>query len=116
MPGALWAIPDPAGWYPALVAKPKERLSRLVHGVLYKAIDGFGAEQLARLDEWEDYRADRAASLYVREAVTVTTATGVGFVAQVYRFNQSLPADAQPIPDGDFRAWLQGGQRAEFEG
>jgi len=100
--GALWAVPDPAGWYPALVSGPGQ-----VHGLLYAATDGFGADDLARLDAWEDFRCDQPAeSLYLREQMPATTAHGASFPAQVYRFNQPLPTGARAIVDGDFRAWL----------
>ncbi len=104
VPGALWAIPDIAGWYPALMPGP----GGPVHGVLYEAVEGFGVDELARLDEWEDFRADRPMeSLYLREQMPVTDAAGATRPAQVYRFNQPLPADARLILKGDFQAWLK---------
>ncbi len=103
VPGALWAIRDPAGWYPALVKGP----DRHAYGVLYAATDQFGADDLARLDAWEDYRPDQPGqSRYLREEMEVTGQTGAGHLAQAYRFNLPLPADALAIPDGDFQAWL----------
>lgn len=103
MPGALWAIPDPAGWYPALLSQPIGP----VHGMLYAAATDFGPELLARLDEWEDYRPGQPAdSLYLRQEMPVTDAMGICVAAQVYRFNQPLPTGARPIPGGDFQGWL----------
>ena len=100
--GALWAIPDPAGWYPALVSGRGR-----VHGVLYATMDGFGPEDLARLDAWEDYRPERCAeSLYRRIEVQAACASGTSLAAQVYRFNQPLPDGALAIAGGDFPSWL----------
>jgi len=110
--GRLWAIPDAAGWYPALVAEPGQ-----VHGVLYSVMDGFGPEDLAQLDEWEDFRPDRpAASLYLREAMLAIDAHGVSVMAQVYRFNQPLPMGALAIPQGDFQAWLDASGHPAYAG
>ncbi len=101
--GALWAIRDPAGWYPALLTDPDRR----AYGMLYAATDGFGPEELACLDAWEDYRPDQPEqSRYLREEMQVSDATGISHRAQAYRFNRPLPPDALPIPDGDFQAWL----------
>ena len=100
--GTLWGIPDPAGWYPALISGRGQ-----VHGMLYAVGEGFGPDDLARLDDWEDYRPDQPAeSLYLREEMQVTIAGGAGMPAQAYRFNQPLPDGALAISDGDFRAWL----------
>lgn len=111
--GALWAIPDGVGWYPALVAG----LGGLVHGMLYGAADGFDADDLARLDSWEDYRPDNPdESLYLRKATQVTDAGGNSITAQVYRFNQSMPDGALAIVGGDFHAWLAATGRTAYSG
>lgn len=113
VPGALWAISDAAGWYPALVAGP----SGLVHGMLYAAMAGFGPDDLARLDEWEDFRAaDPAGSLYLRDQIQVTDAGRKSIVALVYRFNQPLPDEAAAIVGGDFQAWLVATGHASYSG
>ncbi len=101
--GALWAIRDPAGWYPALVTQPDRR----AYGMLYGATDDFNADDLTCLDGWEDFRPDEPEqSRYLRQEMEVTDATGASHRAQAYRFNLPLPADALAIPDGDFQAWL----------
>ena len=100
--GALHAVPDPRGWYPALL--PGEGEAR---GVLYRAKDSFDAAALARLDAYEDYDSARPeASLYVRQALEVSGPDGVPILAEAYRFARMLPAGSRPIPGGDFRAWL----------
>lgn len=100
--GALWAIPDTAGWYPALVSGHGR-----VQGVVYATTDGFGPEDLARLDAWEDYRPGNPEdSLYLRMEVQAIDAVGASLAAQAYRFNQPLPDGALAIVDGAFPSWL----------
>ncbi|MCB2060324.1 MAG: gamma-glutamylcyclotransferase family protein [Novosphingobium sp.] len=101
--GILEAVPDPDGWYPALLAGDGQ-----VHGRLYESVEGFGAADLARLDAYENYdpaRPDR--SLYLRETCTATAPDGTLCEAQAYRFNRPLPDGSHPIPSGDFRSWLE---------
>ena len=101
--GALWAIPDDAGWYPALVPGDAGQ----AHGMLYAATDRFGPDDLARLDAWEDYRPHQlTASRYLREEMQVGDPAGAHVAAQAYRYNQPLPRDARRIVRGDFQAWL----------
>lgn len=99
--GRLHAIPDPAGWYPALL--PGEGV---VHGRSYETTADFGPADLAALDRWEDFDPGRpAASLYRREGWTASGGAQ-SFAVQAYRFNQALPAGARSIADGHFHAWL----------
>ncbi|NBC37717.1 gamma-glutamylcyclotransferase [Novosphingobium sp. FSY-8] len=86
--GALYALPDADGWYPALVAGQGR-----VWGRLYDAPDGF---DLGPLDAYEGAE-------YARAAINVTGPRGrVG--AQAYLWAGAVPADAVPLPDGDFAA------------
>lgn len=102
--GALYAIPDPEGWYPALVDG-----AATVHGRLYEAPPAFDEADLAALDAYEDCDLDDpAGSLYLR----VPLAIG----AQAYRFNQPLPEGARTIPDGDFAAWIAREGLRPFDG
>lgn len=106
--GALFAVPDEAGWFPALLPGEGQ-----VHGKLYAPREGFSLADLARLDAYEDYDPARPeASLYLREEIVL----GQGGSVQTYRFNQPLPALAQPIPRGDFRKWLAETGLAQFTG
>ncbi len=118
--GVLEAVPDPEGWYPALLDGEGR-----VHGRLYETAADFGAEDLARLDAYEDYDPlHSASSLYLRQTLTVTlksagTGTGPGdsaCQAQAYRFNRPLPAGARAIPHGDFVRWLAEEGLAPFGG
>jgi gamma-glutamylcyclotransferase (GGCT)/AIG2-like uncharacterized protein YtfP len=100
--GSLHAIPDPEGWFPAMLPGTGE-----VQGALYRATARFTASDLARMDAYENCDpANREAALYSREEVVVTTHEGTAFRAQAYLFGQPLPDEAVPIANGDFRAWL----------
>ncbi len=108
--GRLHAIPDPDGWYPALLPG-----TGTVHGRLYETAADFAAADLALLDAYEDFDPARpAASLYRREPVIVLEAGGAEGPAEAYRFNRSLPADALPVPGGDFARWLAARGEAGF--
>ena len=109
--GALHAVPDALGWFPALVdaAAPDGWIT----GRLYKARGGFTAGDLARMDAYEDFDPARLdTSLYVRRAVV----TEDGGIAQVYVFNQPLPTGSLPIAHGDFRRWLAETRKPQFTG
>ncbi|MBC2670857.1 gamma-glutamylcyclotransferase family protein [Novosphingobium piscinae] len=103
--GRLHALPDPAGWYPALTEGAGDER---VIGRLCAARAGFGPADLARIDAYEDCRVDDpAGSTYLRLPMAVRVAGRPDPVtAQVYRFNRPLPPEAVPIPHGDFGAWL----------
>ena len=106
--GALHAIPDALGWFPALVAG-----DGLVHGKVYAARPGFSAADLASMDGYEDFDpANPAASLYLRQELELTG----GGTAQAYVWNRALPAGAVPIASGDFREWLASRGMPQFRG
>jgi len=111
--GRLYALPDPQGWYPALL--PGEGTTQ---GALYESTEHFGEADLARIDAYEDYHPENpAASLYVREILPASMADGASHKAQAYFFNQPLPPGSMPIAGGDFAAWLAiSGFRALGEG
>lgn len=106
--GALHAVPDADGWFPALVSGES-----LAQGRIYQARGHFTAADLARMDAYEDYDPARSeASLYVRCEVELAG----GGTAQAYLFNQPLPAGSRPISHGDFRRWLAETGSAPFSG
>lgn len=110
--GTLFAVPDPAGWYPALLPG-----DGTVHGRLFAARDGFSPADLARLDAYEDFDPQAPAhSLYVRETAAAVLADASQAHAQVYRFNQPLPDGSRPIRGGDFRAWIAATGLSVFTG
>ena len=103
VPGALFAILDPQGWYPALL--PGEGL---VHGTLHAAAADFAEADLAAIDAFEDFApGNPAASLYCRVALPVSLASGEVSEAQVYCYNRALPEGALAIPGGDFAAFAK---------
>lgn len=106
--GALYAVPDATGWFPALLPGDGP-----VQGRTYTARAHFSAADLARMDAYEDFDpAAPHASLYLRQAIVLAQ----GGPAQAYRFNQPLPAGSVPIPHGDFRRWLAETGAAQFTG
>ncbi len=108
--GTLYAIPDPQGWYPALVPFAEGGGEGVVHGFVHEAAPGFAKADLAALDayEGEEYR---------RRELAVSLADGSAMVAQVYVWAGALPAGAEPIAEGDFAAFLhQRGLKACGEG
>jgi gamma-glutamylcyclotransferase (GGCT)/AIG2-like uncharacterized protein YtfP len=101
--GHLFAIPTPEGWYPAFLAEPG---GGAVHGAAYAALPEWTAEDLAFLDSYEAYHPDRPeASEYVRQPVEILCDGGSG-PADAYVYCLPMPADAVPLPHGDFRKFL----------
>lgn len=101
--GVLHALPDPQGWYPALLPGDGR-----VAGWLHAPQDSFTAADLGALDSYEDCDAARPeASLYLRRNTLVTCADAAMVHAQAYWFNQPLPEGALPIPAGDFVAFAR---------
>ena len=110
--GSLFAVPDPQGWFPALIAG-----GAIVHGGLYQATGALTPGELARLDAYEDCDPlDPAASLYVRQQVQVTDASGERALAEAYLYNQPLPAGSCALPSGDFRLWIADSGETPFAG
>lgn len=106
--GRLVAVQDQDGWFPALVDGAGE-----VHGQVYAASPEFTAEDLAALDRYEEFDpASPETSWYLRETRTLVS----GEPVNVYRMNAPPPAEAVPIPGGDFRAWLSAANLLEFSG
>lgn len=93
--GALYAIPDESGWYPALIPT-QARFATAVHGTLHEA----GEVDLALVDAFEG--AD-----YARQSLEVDGWDGFGETrADAYVWTAELPASAEPIASGNFAEWL----------
>ena len=106
--GALHAVPDTNGWFPALL--PGDGLAQ---GRLYETRPHFSPADLGRMDAYEDFDPARPeASLYLRREVELSD----GGTAQAYLFNQPLPPGSMPIAHGDFRRWLDESGEAAFSG
>ena len=103
--GLLFAIPDPAGWYPAFLPDPVGgAVHGMVHGTVHCGLPAFGAAALPTLDAYEDCRPGGTGE-YRREPVTIRAGRQV-VAAHTYVYNAALPVGAVPIPSGDFRAFL----------
>lgn len=101
--GRLYAIPDPAGWYPALLPGREP-----VRGMLYEVRRGFGIADLRALDEYEEFdRRSPEGSLYWRRPVAVSGEAFGCCRAEAYVCKRNLPAASRRIRGGDFRAWLE---------
>lgn len=97
--GALFAIPDPRGWYPVLLPGEGE-----VCGMLHEA----GTVDLAALDRFEGVDpADPPAGEYRREPVEVVPEGGGPLMADAYLYNRARAPEVEPIPHGDFARWLR---------
>lgn len=95
-PGALFAIPDKRGWYPALVLT-QAKLAANVVGTIHDA----GEVDIAAIDAFEGKK-------YQRQKVPVDGWSGYGDThAESYIWTGELPDDAEPILHGDFVKWLE---------
>lgn len=102
MRGALYALDDPAGWYPALLPGRS-----IVRGVLYQRTERFDAALLTQLDVYEGFDPRRPVrSDYVRRSALVRRAGGGAVMAQLYWFRAELPQGAQALAQGDFCRWI----------
>jgi len=98
--GRLFALPDPEGWYPALVPDAD---GPAVQGHVHEALPGFGPADLAAADAWEGCRSDGTGD-YRREPIVVSTAQGP-VCAHAYVWNRDVPRHAVRIDSGDFHAF-----------
>jgi len=95
------------GWYPILL--PGE--AGEVHGMLH---DASGVDWPA-MDDFEDARG-QPGDEYARRELAVSLPDGSATTAYAYCYLRDLPGDAEPIPDGDFGAWLRDTGRAPIGG
>jgi gamma-glutamylcyclotransferase (GGCT)/AIG2-like uncharacterized protein YtfP len=104
-PGRLFAIRAPHMIYPALLlpASPGETVA----GIAYAAEPSFTEGDLALLDSYEEYFPEAPSkSEYLRKSLSVILKSGEHLSAWVYVYNFPLPENAEPIPSGDFKAYL----------
>ncbi|MCJ1961275.1 gamma-glutamylcyclotransferase family protein [Novosphingobium mangrovi (ex Hu et al. 2023)] len=101
--GRLVAIPDPDGWYPALLPGPG-----WVAGMLYAARPSFTRATLGELDAYEGCcpRAHGAGE-YRRAAIGARLDDGRCRDAQGYLYARPLPRGSLELPGGDFARWLE---------
>ena len=116
--GVLYAIPDPAGWFPALVQGDGTAMGGAltggpftggaVSGALYRATAGFDLGLLALMDAYEDFDpSDPTGSLYRRVPLMVRTGDNVEIEAAAYLWNCALPPGAARVSGGHFGRWLE---------
>lgn len=96
--GKLLALFDESGWYPALLEG-----EGLVSGAVYETSPDFVPDDLAVLDAYEGAEYERRPIL----------AEGIG-EAEAYWWAGPLPLCGEPIPGGDFSAWLVATGRRAF--
>ncbi|WDF72419.1 gamma-glutamylcyclotransferase family protein [Novosphingobium sp. KACC 22771] len=87
--GRLYAVPDRAGWYPALLPG-----AGAVRGMVHGAQGRFDARAMARMDAYEG-----------REYRRCRIKLGAN-AADAYVWRGPLPRGACRIASGDFRGWL----------
>ncbi len=103
--GALYAIPTPNGWHPALIPT-QARFATIVHGAIHDA----SAVDIAAVDAFEG--AD-----YTRQPVQVDGWDGFGETeAQAYIWTADLPEGAEPIAHGNFAQWIKETGRPIYSG
>ncbi len=103
--GALYVIPTPSGWHPALILT-QARYSTIVHGTIHEA----SAVDIAAVDAFE--RAD-----YTRKAVPVDGWDGYSDTqADAYLWTADLPQGAELIASGNFAEWLKETGRSIYSG
>jgi len=103
--GALYAIRDEGGWYPALVLT-QARYSSAVHGTLHEA----GTVDISAVDAFEG-------AAYARQPIAVDGWDGFGdTTADAYIWTGELPPGAQRIAHGDFVEWLRETGNAAYSG
>ncbi len=101
--GALLAIPDPQGWYPALVAGEGR-----VEGALYAAASNFGPGELASMDRYEGCLPGATMrGAYRRVVVSARCNEGPCLDAQAYLYRHPLRTGAVAIAHGNFARWLE---------
>lgn len=100
-PGRLLAVPAGDGWYPILLRPDR---GQHVRGTLVDLVLTRG--ELALLDRYEGRE-------YRRLALPVRCENGVR-LAQAWAWLVPVPRGAQPVPEGDFLAWLERTRRNAF--
>ena len=104
--GRLFALETDSGWYPVLLPDPG---GDEVHGYLHDA----GGVDWEAMDAFENAQGGPEAE-YVRREIEVGRADGPVTSAFAYCYARTLPAHAQPVPQGDFASWLRDTGRTAF--
>ena len=102
--GRLYAVPDPRGHYPVMVAtEGNERVS----GAVLIPGPQFGPAELAELDAFEGFEPGKpAGSDYVRRELAAWLPGGRTRAADAYWWNRPIGGDFIPIAHGNFARYL----------
>ncbi|MFC4257024.1 hypothetical protein GRI97_14130 [Altererythrobacter xixiisoli] len=104
--GTLYAVPDPQGWYPALLPGTGR-----VQGMLHDA----ETVDLAALDHFEGVNThDPLTGDYRRAEIEAKTAVGARLRVQAYLWNHAVGKNLIRLPAGDFSSWLKQMRRRPF--
>ena len=96
--GTLYGLRGPdGGWYPILLPGETGEVQGMLH-------DASGVDWPA-MDDFEDAHEGPDAE-YARRELAVTLCDGAATSGFAYCYVRALPGDAEPIPGGDFGAWL----------
>ena len=101
--GRLYALPDPGGWYPALLPDPA---APPVHGMVHESLASFAPGLLAEVDAYEGCTGSTGE--YRRESIGIATAEGA-ILAEAYVYNVPLPPGAVALPHGSFPRFIAEG-------
>ncbi len=109
--GKLYAVPDPRGHYPVMIAAGA---GERVHGALLIPGPRFGAAEMAEFDAFEGFEPGNPdGSDYLRLTLEVKLSDGSAVDADAYRWNRALRGDSILIVHGDFARYLaESGARA----
>ena len=102
--GKLYAVPDPRGHYPVMVAAIE---GEQVHGTVLTPGSRFGIVELAEFDAFEGFEPGNPdKSDYLRRTLVATFPDGSTVDADAYRWNRTTRGDYIPIAHGDFARYL----------
>ena len=102
--GKLYAVPDPRGHYPVMIAAGA---GERVHGTVLFPGPRFGAAELAEFDAFEGFEPGNPdGSDYLRRTLVATSSDGSAVDADAYHWNRAVGGDSILIAHGDFARYL----------
>ena len=102
--GKLYAVPDPRGHYPVMIAAGA---GERVHGTVLIPGPRFGAAELAEFDAFEGFEPGNPdGSDYLRRTLVATSSDGSAVDADAYHWNRAVGGDSILIAHGDFARYL----------
>lgn len=104
--GRLHAIPDPAGWYPALLPDPA---GNEISGLVFRAREGFTPAHLAAMDAFEGHDPAWPDAGDYRRILVEVTSCSERIVATAWVWQAPIPHGARMIAGGSFEDFLAEG-------